>query len=248
MKKLKPETVFILAAGLGTRLEGLTKSNPKALVEIQGKTLLEINLKKLKKLGFRKAIINLHHYPDQIKAYLSENANFSMEVIFSDETDHLLDTGGALLKALPIIANEDAVLVHNVDILTDCSIPELYSTMNSNNADAVMMVRARNSSRKLLFDNDLKLCGWLNSKKEEVKYVDGSSACKNAFAFSGIHLLRPEMIQGIRLQKMSLIDLYLKLASSNRIVGNIQDEGYWFDYGKIEQTPEINHFFSTTDL
>jgi MurNAc alpha-1-phosphate uridylyltransferase len=248
MKELRPETAFLLAAGLGTRLEALTLDKPKALVEINGKTLLEINLLKLKNAGFKRVIINLHHFPQQIMAHLSTNENFGLEIIFSDETTQLLDTGGALLKAYPLFAEEAAVLVHNVDILTNCSPDKLAKLMQTCNADAVMMVRERESSRKVLLDHDQRFCGWRNYTSGEEKWVDQTHSDVEAFSFSGIHLFRPEILQNLSPEKCGLIDLFLQLAKSHLIVGSLQNEGYWFDYGKIRQTDEINHFFSSTDF
>src|SRR5882757_8650884 len=89
---------MILAAGLGTRLRPLTNDRPKALVEINGRTLLEITLARLRAFGVREAIVNVHHFADMVAEYLAAKQNFGMGVEISRE-DVLLDTGGGLKKA-----------------------------------------------------------------------------------------------------------------------------------------------------
>src|SRR5579864_2884807 len=90
---------MILAAGLGTRLRPLTDDRPKALVEVGGRTLLEIALARLNSFGIREVIINVHHFADEIVNYLKANHDFGMEIAISREDDLLLDTGGGLKKA-----------------------------------------------------------------------------------------------------------------------------------------------------
>ena len=118
---------MILAAGKGTRLLPLTNTRPNALVEIDGKPLLVIIINNLKNFGFKDVVINVHHFADQIYQFLDENKNFGINIQISDEQDLLLDTGGGLLKAKSLLMDGDSILVHNVDIITNLNLKDLYS-------------------------------------------------------------------------------------------------------------------------
>ena len=118
---------MILAAGMGTRLHPFTLTKPKALVEVKGIPMLEIVIRRLIKYGFTDVVVNVHHFADQIVGFLDRNHNFGISITISDETDLLLDTGGGLLKAKNHLLDGQPFLVHNVDILTDFDLTELYN-------------------------------------------------------------------------------------------------------------------------
>ena len=118
---------LILAAGLGTRLRPLTNDRPKALVEVNGTTLLEYNLRRLIGFGFNKIVINIHHFPDMVIDFVRQR-NFEAEILFSDERELLMDTGGALKKAAPLFSGKEPVLIHNVDILSTLDLGEILET------------------------------------------------------------------------------------------------------------------------
>src|ERR1700682_834870 len=110
---------MVVGAGLGTRLRPLTDNCPKALVEVAGRTLLEITLARLQLFGIREVIVNVHHFADQIVEYLKANANFGMRIEISREDDLLLDTGGGLKKAAWFFLEDstqadEPFLLHNV--------------------------------------------------------------------------------------------------------------------------------------
>ena len=239
-ENLDHTVVFILAAGLGTRLQKLTTSQPKALVEINGKPLLQYVLQKIKKQGFKQCIINLHHFPEQIMEFLKRNKNFGLHIQFSDETDELLDTGGALVKALPLMESFDNLLVHNVDIISNVSLKDFCIHQLNADVAVALLVRDRMNSRKLLFDSDMQLCGWHHAAKNEWKFTPHGNKVAFSFAFSGIHFLRKELLQGLPLQKQSNIDIYIQLAEKHRIRGVLHQDGYWYDVGKIENFDEIS--------
>ena len=157
---------FILAAGLGTRLKPLTNSVPKALVKINDKTLLEILIDKLILSGFNKIIINVHHFANQVIDFINQN-NFSAEIVISDESDKLLDTGGGLKKAAWFFDDGKPFLVHNVDILSNIDLKKMYNFHLQNNTLAALAIRKRKSTRYLLFTDDNNLCGWMNEKTGE---------------------------------------------------------------------------------
>ena len=166
---------MILAAGLGTRLRPLTDTRPKALVEISGRTLLEITLSRLSSSGIRDVIINVHHFPDMILDYLKAHNNFGLHIEISRE-EQLLDTGGGLKKASWFFLqdsahSEEPFLLHNVDVISTIDLHRMAEFHNAKQALATLAVQHRNSLRQLLFDADLRLCGRRASFDQEPELV-----------------------------------------------------------------------------
>lgn len=222
---------MILAAGLGTRLRPLTEKTPKALVKVEGIPLLEIALLKLKAAGIRNVVINIHHLGELIMKFLDRKNNFGMNINISDERDHLLDTGGALKKAIPHF-KEGPILVMNVDVLSDLNLSEFILFHKKHQAIATLAVRKRNTSRYLLFDDSFQLCGWTNVNTGEIKYAQEKETLE-PFAFSGIHIISPELFQFFPQQPIfSIIDTYLMAARKEKIIGFNHSEGIWLDVGK----------------
>ncbi len=186
---------MVLAAGLGTRLRPLTDDRPKALVEVGGRTMLEITLERLRAFGVREAIVNVHHYADMVIEYLRAHENFGMRIEVSRE-EELLDTGGGLKKAAWFFL-EDGVnepfLVHNVDVVSTIDLAQLVRAHNDRQALATLAVQDRATSRYLLFDGEGQLCGrraGLDGTPEMVRdCVDA-----RALAFAGIHVLSPRLL------------------------------------------------------
>jgi len=231
---------MILAAGLGTRMKPLTDTKPKALIEIEGKTLLEIVITNLVKSGFNEIIVNVHHFADQITDFLKQKNNFDRRIEISDESDELLDTGGGLKKASWFFDDGKPFLVHNVDVLTDMDYSEMMKYHKENNALVTLAVRKRETSRYLLFDNSMQLCGWTNVKTGEVKI---SVAGKNTgrYAFSGIHIIDPKFFKLIgNKDRFYIINEYLKLAKNQRITGFDHSDSLWFDVGNPESLKMIS--------
>ncbi|MBO7082295.1 MAG: NTP transferase domain-containing protein, partial [Bacteroidales bacterium] len=154
-------TAMILAAGLGTRLKALTHDKPKALVEVAGKPLLQRNIENLTDQGFDTIIVNIHHFGDQIIDFIQQH-HFNAKILISDERGALMDTGGGIVQALPYFGDSHAVLVHNVDILSDIDLQTYHDGFVSSNDDAWLLTQDRNTSRKLLFDEQDLLIGWKN--------------------------------------------------------------------------------------
>ena len=166
---------MILAAGLGTRLRPLTDTRPKALVEVAGRTLLEITLSRLSSFGIRDVIINVHHFPDMILDYLKARNNFGLHIEISRE-EHLLDTGGGLKKASWFFLqdskhSEEPFILHNVDVISTIDLRRMAEFHNEKQALATLAVQHRESSRQLLFDADLRLCGRRAGPDQEPELV-----------------------------------------------------------------------------
>ena len=236
------KTAMLLAAGLGTRLKERTQDRPKALVEVAGKPLLQHNLENLLKNGFDTIVINIHHYGEQVIRYL-ETHPFDARIYLSDERGALMDTGGGIVQALPFFHDTPAVLVHNVDILSDIPLHTYYERFLASGDDAWLLTQHRDTTRKLLFDEQDLLIGWKQLKENQYKWVKGPIHDYKERAFNGIHLFKPELFAGCPYQRHSIIDLYLQAAALHRVRSVEIRPTYWFDLGKIEDFDTINHYF-----
>lgn len=231
---------MIFAAGLGTRLKPLTDNMPKALVPVDGKPMLEHVILHLKEAGFDDITINIHYLGEQIIDFLRANNHFGVTIRISDELGEVLETGGGILKAKPLLCGDEPFLVHNADILTDVDLRSLYNRHLQSSADFTLLVGKRQTSRYLLFDQQMQLEGWLNKQTGELKpegFMRQDS--HEEFAFNGIHVMSPQVFKWMEEYhwsgKFSLIPFYLSICHEARIQAYpIQQECYWFDIGKME--------------
>ncbi len=233
---------MVLAAGLGTRLRPLTDDRPKALVEVAGRTMLEITLERLRASGVRDVIINAHHFASQIAAYLEANRNFGMRIAISRE-DVLLDTGGGLKKAAPFFlesasgtaSENEPFVLHNVDVISTIDLQSMVEAHREFAALATLAVQKREASRYLLFDEGMRLCGRRSGRGEKDEWSHASEPAE-ALAFCGIHVISPRVFSLMTEQGVfSIIDVYLRLASAGEKVMPFRaDRYYWRDLGKIE--------------
>ena len=219
---------MVLAAGLGTRLRPLTDDRPKALVEVAGRTMLEITL--------RDVIVNAHHFAGMIVEYLKANDNFGMSVEVSRE-EILLDTGGGLKNAAHFFLensrdSDEPFLLHNVDVISTIDFPRMLQFHLENRALATLAVRSRKSSRYLLFDQQFQLCGRRSGRDGAIELVRPSEQLQ-ALAFCGIHIISPRLFAKMTEEGVfSIIDCYLRLAGrEEKILAFRADEYYWRDLG-----------------
>jgi NDP-sugar pyrophosphorylase family protein len=236
---------MIFAAGLGTRLHPLTTSKPKALIEIGGKTLLEITIKRLLKFGFNEIVINVHHFASQIIRFLEQNKYFGASINISDESDQLLDTGGGLKKAAHFLGTDSPILLHNVDILSNIDLEDLLNkhTRSSKDILATLVVNNRVASRVFLVDGDDRLCGWKNKKTGEMKISIRSDNFKEV-SFCGIHLIEPRLLElGQMKGVFSMFDLYLQICKDYKITCYQNNEAGWMDVGTLENLKEAEKMF-----
>lgn len=230
---------MILAAGMGTRLQPLTLTRPKALVEINGVSLLELVIKRLMKYGFTDIVINVHHFSDQIISFLRHKNNFGVNIQLSDETDLLLDTGGGLLKARQLLDDGQPFLVHNVDIITDFNLSDLYNFHLEHCPIATMAVKDRSTSRSLLINSNKVLSGWRNNLTGETIVSRGKLEELTPTAFSCVHVLSPEIFKLINETGVfSIMKTYLRLAREYPIKTWNHNDSVWMDVGSIENLRE----------
>jgi NDP-sugar pyrophosphorylase family protein len=226
---------MILAAGLGTRLRPLTDNQPKALVEVAGRTMLEITLSRLRAFDIREVIINVHHFADMILEYLKANNNFGMRIEVSREKV-LLDTGGALKKAAYFFLEdgfETPFILHNVDVISTVDLRRMVQFHRDNQALATLAVQHRETSRYLLFDEHLQLCGRQSRHDQKSELVRSSNKVQ-PLAFAGIHVISPRLL-GMMIEDgiFSIITSYLRLAvCGEKILAFRADDYYWRDLGR----------------
>jgi NDP-sugar pyrophosphorylase family protein len=239
---------MIFAAGTGSRLKPITDTMPKALVVVNGKPLLEHVILKLKNAGFDEIIVNVHHFARQIIEFLQDNKNFNIRMHISDESDALLETGGGIKKAAAFFDDGNPFLVHNVDILSDVNLDDMYRCAVKNEAVATLLVSERLSSRYLLFDRDNKLCGWMNALTKETKspYRPFHPADYRKLAFSGIHVMKPDIFQWMKqwTGRFSVIDFYLAVCRELPIHAYTPDNLRWLDVGKPDALQKAAKFLS----
>jgi NDP-sugar pyrophosphorylase family protein len=244
---------MILAAGLGTRLRPLTDDRPKALVEVCGRTLLEITLSRLRSVGARHVIINVHHFADMVVDYLKANKNFGMHIEISRE-ESLLDTGGGLKKAAEFLkyyghSKNPPFILHNVDVISTIDLDRMRQLLFHNDALAVVAVQDRETARYLLFDDRRRLCGrraGRNGKPDLVRPADRVQA----WAFSGIHVISPRIFSLMTEEgAFPIIDCYLRLAAQGeKILAFRADEYYWRDLGRPGNVTQVAEDVKTGKL
>ena len=227
---------MIFAAGKGTRLQPLTNTIPKALVKINGIPMLEIVINKLIENGFDEIIINLHHFPEQIIDFVKQKKYFGIKIEFSLEKEKLLNTGGALKIVKKYFDDGKDFLLHNVDIISDINLKEVYSFHQKNNALVTVVVKDRKTSRYFLFDENYLLAGWENIKTGEKIISRKLNENLIPLAFCGIHIINPRIFDLINKKgAFSIIDLYLRLAKDQKIKAFDIDDTFWMDIGKLDE-------------
>jgi NDP-sugar pyrophosphorylase family protein len=239
---------MVLAAGLGTRLRPLTDNRPKALVEVAGRTLLEITLTRLQAFGIREVIINAHHFADMIVDYLKAHDNCGMSIEVSRE-EVLLDTGGGLKKAAYFFLegadhSKEPFLLHNVDVISTIDFRRMLEFHMENRAIATLAVQDRETSRYLLFDEQYRLCGRRSGRDQKTEWVRSAEPVR-ALAFSGIHIISPRLLTMMTEEGVfSIITSYLRLAGSGeKILAFRADDYYWRDLGKPENVLQATQDF-----
>ena len=235
---------MIFAAGLGTRLKPLTDTMPKALVRVGGEPLLWHVIMKLKKAGYERIVVNVHHFANQITDYLAANDYFGLDIRISDETEALLETGGGIKKALPLFDPSEPILIHNVDILSNLDL-------NALPMDApLLVVSERKTKRYLMFDDDMRLQGWTNIETGEVKgHLSPLSALHSPLrklAFSGIHVFHPSLAPLLAdwPERFPIMDFYLKACGDHLIRGYEAHDLQLLDVGKLDTLDKAEAFIS----
>lgn len=228
---------LIFAAGLGTRLKEYTTDKPKALVQLAGKPLLQHAIEKLMTHQITNITINVYHFADQIISFLEHYPIPGVTIHISDEREELLDTGGGLKKAESFLAGSEPILIYNVDVISNLDLNLLEHYHRTSGSLATLVVRLRETSRYLMFDQHLQLAGWKNFGNDETIISREDTFSETIpYAFSGIHIVQPKIFELISEKgKFSIMDLYLRLARTESILGFVDTSSIWMDLGKPEQ-------------
>jgi NDP-sugar pyrophosphorylase family protein len=233
---------LIFAAGKGTRLKPFTDHHPKALAKVNDVPLLERNIKYLQSFGINDFVINVHHFGGQIVDFLKINNNFNAKIEISDESEELLETGGGLVFARRFLDHGEDFIIMNADILTEININDLVEYHKRMKDFATLAVSDRESSRKLLFNDDFVLRGWLNVQTGEQRLAEFNKGFK-AFAFSGVHCINPVIFNKIkRTGKFSVMEEYLDLMQTEHIHGFLH-QSILIDVGRPQSVLEAEKYF-----
>ncbi len=238
---------MILAAGHGTRLRPITDNLPKALVEVHGKPLLQRNIEYLRNSGIRDIIVNVHHHAQQIIDWIERFGDNRIKI--SHEQEQALETAGGLGFARSFFEGEEPFIMLNADILTDLNIYKLLQFHQNNDSLVTLAIRNRDSSRKLLFDKEMQLCGWRNMKTLTTKWSRPHEFGKvRGYAFSGLQVLSKGIFQYLTQDKpQSIIPVYLQASIMDPICGFLDESSYWMDVGSIEKLRIAEDYISAME-
>lgn len=241
---------LVFAAGLGTRLRPLTDTCPKALVPVAGRPMLDRVIDKLVDAGVDTIVVNVHHHAPMIIRHLEQLKRDGVRILVSDESNLLLDTGGGILNASPLLDGDEPFIVHNADILTDFDIRQMVDRHRQSGADATLLVSSRPSSRYFLFDKSSgRLEGWTNQKTGEVKPAGADIDNLEHLAFGGVHVLSPSVLRSLADYApgpvFSIVPFYVDCCHSLDIAGYRPAAPYrWHDIGSLEKLAEAEKSFN----
>ncbi|MEE4312328.1 MAG: nucleotidyltransferase family protein [candidate division KSB1 bacterium] len=240
---------MILAAGFGTRLRPLTDNKPKALVELNGKPILQILIERLIQFGINDIIINAHHYSDLIVNFLEEKEHFNINIVISREED-ILGTGGGLAKVAHFFDDDAPFLLHNVDIVTNLNYRHLLEHHLSGDNLATLVVSERETSRYFFIDRNDLICGHGNQDNALLRIMRYPCCLSRKVAFNGIHIISPEILSNITERgTFSIITLYLRLIAEGHKIGAYHMPScYWKDIGRIKDLRSAESEIGKTDL
>jgi NDP-sugar pyrophosphorylase family protein len=231
---------MIFAAGLGKRLGSITESLPKALVDVNGKTVLQMAVEKCSFFGFDDIIINVHHFADMVEDEVKRLNKKGFTISVSDERDMLLENGGGLYKARGFF-DKKPFLLYNVDIVSDLDLNSLFRLHLEKKGLASLAVRHRPGKRFLLVDNEGQLRGWRNISTGQQILAGVKDDGLSEVAFSSMHIVEPDIFNYMHEGIYSMIDLYLKLAPDHQIYTLKHDEGYWIDVGTPDSLEHVRN-------
>lgn len=234
---------MIFSAGLGTRFKPWTDSHPKALAIVNGKSLLQRNIEYLLQYGVSNVVVNVHHFTNQIINAVNENNGWGSNIIISDETDEVLETGGGLLKAKDLLKSNEPFFTLNADFLTDLNLNKLLAFHKEKKGLISFGITSRKSSRNFLFDEDNRLCGWMNNATGEKRIAIDKPGLK-PMAYSCVVVFEPTVFDLIPQRgKFSLVDTYLSLAAQYPIYGYDHTGDKLVDVGKPESVAVAESLF-----
>jgi MurNAc alpha-1-phosphate uridylyltransferase len=220
-----PTTAMVLAAGLGSRMRPLTNDRPKALVEVAGRALIDHMLDRLADAGVTRAVVNVHAFADRLEAHLSHRTK-APAIVVSDERDALLETGGGLKKARPLLG-EAPVFVANIDSVWiergEPALAALARAWNPETMDVCLLLTPTPTA--LGFDGP---GDFFQAHDGALHFRDAAPTAP--FAYIGAHICKPQIVDGEPLAPFSLTRVWRRLAPLGRLHGVVL-EGDWMHVG-----------------
>ncbi|MGI9199578.1 MAG: nucleotidyltransferase family protein [Woeseiaceae bacterium] len=212
---------MILAAGRGERLRPLTDSVPKALTEVHGQSLLERHLQSLKEAGVETVVINLGWLGEQIADRVGSGAAYGLNVVYSPEDEEILETGGGIHHALPLLGTDPFIVV-NADIFTDMPMPAFE--LNAQDMGSLMLIPTPDDKAKGDFDA-----------------VDGRlrNGPERPYTFSGVAVYRPEFFADCTPGRFSIVSMLRAAADADQLAADVYS-GSWTDVGTVERLESLN--------
>lgn len=234
---------IIFSAGLGTRFKPWTDAHPKALALVNGKSLLQRNIEYLQQYDIRDVVVNVHHFPGQIIDTIIKNSGWGSNVLISDESDSVLETGGGLLNARHLLENGKTFISLNVDVLTDLDLNKLLAFHSQHHPLISFGVTERKTSRNILLNGENRMCGWKNNATGEERIVVQNEKI-SPFAYSCVVVYEPSVFSLIKQRgKFSIMDTFLDLATDNVIMGYNHTGDKWVDVGRPESVFAAGRLF-----
>jgi MurNAc alpha-1-phosphate uridylyltransferase len=220
-----PRTAMIMAAGLGKRMRPLTASRPKPLIEVGGKTLLDHVLERLHAAGVRKVVVNVHYLADALEAHLASR-DHGLEVVISDERDLLMETGGGLVRAAPLIDTDPFLALNSDNLWIDGpanTLRLLASQWDDARMDALLLLvpQARALNHSGMGDFHMDSTGRL--RRRERSHVA-------PFVFTGIQIASKRLLRDAPEGPFSTNILWDRAIEEGRCFGAVH-QGLWFDVG-----------------
>ncbi|MBS4044988.1 MAG: nucleotidyltransferase family protein [Alphaproteobacteria bacterium] len=220
-----PQTAMVLAAGFGTRLKPITDHTPKPLIPVAGRTLLDRCLDRLAEAGVLRAIVNIHWLGSQIREHL--NSRHDMEIVISDETDLLLETGGGIAKALPLLGDAPFVAV-NADLIwrddgNQTAIQRLAASFDPASMDGILLLQPRESADGHGGPGDF-------FREADGKLRRRDTHATAPYVYTGVQILQPSMFRDAPAGAFSLNILYDRAIAAGRLHGVVH-RGSWMDVG-----------------
>lgn len=221
---MKIKRAMAMAAGLGTRMRPLTNERCKAMVEVRGKTLIDWTLDKFQAAGVEQTVVNVHHFADALEEQLARRSQ--PEIIISDERDQLLETGGGLVRAAPLLG-QSPVFVANIDALwidgTPSELDKLASAFNPDRMDFLLLLAPMD--HQLGFDGSgdffLESGGQLRRR---------GSAERAPYAYAGVQIMNPRLLVGRQIEPFSTNLLWNEALKKGRIFGHVMN-AFWMHVG-----------------
>jgi len=240
-KSWRPEAAMVLGGGLGKRMLPLTKDIPKPMVRLKGRTLIDHVLDRIAVAGVRRAVVNVHYCADMLEAHVKQRKQ--PEILISDERQQLLDTGGGVTKALPLLGKEP-FLIHNSDSVwiegVGSNLERLFSFWNPDSMDSVMLLASAATSLGYDGSGDFAM-------DKDGRLIRRGERQMAPFVFTGVSIAHPRMFEGAPEGPFSMNRLWDAAIDNGRLFG-IRLDGLWMHVGTPEALIEAERWIESEDV